>query len=261
MDKKRHRIQFPKTDVNKLSQSETYFYLIENNGKKTKIKFHDYDKIYNIPGLYEQLFYDRLKCTSHVKVTDILKKAVDQSNEDFYGLRVLDLGAGNGLVGEELKKYGISRLVGVDIIPEAKEAMERDRPQYYDAYYITDFCSIDSKMHDEFESWSFDCLTTVAALGFGDIPPKAFMNAFNIISQEGWIGFNIKESFLDERDQSGFSRMIRDLILSKYLDIYHLERYRHRLSIDGEPLYYYAIAGKKKADIPDEYFEKYLDNE
>jgi len=61
--------------------------------------------------------------------------------------------------------------------------------------------------------------------------------------------------------KSGFSRMIRDLILSKYLDIYHLERYRHRLSIDGEPLYYYAIAGKKKADIPDEYFEKYLDNE
>ena len=100
MEKKRHRIQFPKIDVNNLSQSETYFYIIESNGNKIKIRFHDYDKIYNIPGLYEQLFYDRLKCTSPVKVTDILKKAVDQSNEDFYGLRVLDLGAGNGLVGE-----------------------------------------------------------------------------------------------------------------------------------------------------------------
>ena len=84
------------------------------------------------------------------------------------------------------------------------------------------------------------------------------MNAFNIINQQGWVGFNIKESFLDERDQSGFSRMIRDLILSKYLDVYHLERYQHRLSIDGEPLFYFAIAGKKNADIPLDYFEKYL---
>ena len=261
MEKTRHRIQFPKIDVNNLKQSETYFYIIESDGNKIKVRFHDYDLIYNTPGLYEQLFYDRLKCTSPVKVTDILKKAVDQSHEDFYGLRVLDLGAGNGLVGEALKKYGVSRLVGVDIIPEAKKAMERDRPQFYDAYYISDFCNISEKTINEFGSWSLDCLTVVAALGFGDIPPKAFINAFNIINQKGWIGFNIKESFLDEKDQSGFSKMIRDLILSRYLDVYHLERYQHRLSIDGEPLFYFAIAGKKNADIPEEYLEKYLSDE
>lgn len=255
---KRHRIQFPKVEVNQLSQSETYFYLIDEGGEKIKIKFHDYDKIYSIPGLYEQLFYDRLKCASPTKVTSILKSSVDQSNEDFYGFRVLDLGAGNGMVGEALARYGISRLVGIDIIPEAKYAMERDRPQYYDAYYISDFCSISPETRDEFESWSLDCLITVAALGFGDIPPIAFMNAFNIINQKGWIGFNIKETFLDESDQTGFSRLIRDLILSEYLDIHHLERYRHRLSIDGAPLYYFALAGKKNSDIPAEFFEKYL---
>ena len=260
MEKKRHRIQFPRVDINQLSQAETYFYLIDKDGKKSKIKFHDYDKIYSIPGLYEQLFYDRLKCTSPIKVTNILKIAVDQSNEDFYGLRVLDLGAGNGMVGEALVKYGVSRLVGVDIIPEAKQAMERDRPQFYDAYYINDFCLIEPETRDEFETWSLDCLVTVAALGFGDIPPRAFMNAFNIINQKGWISFNIKETFLDESDQGGFSRMIRDLILFEYIDVYHLERYRHRLSIDGEPIYYFALAGKKNADIPVEFFEKYLDD-
>ncbi len=260
MEKNSYRIQFPKVDVNGLSQSETYFHIIKKDGSKCKFKFHDYDKIYEIPGLYEQLFYDRLKCNSPAKVAEILKKAIDQSEEDFCGLRVLDLGAGNGLVGEALNEYGVARLVGVDIIAEAKRAMERDRPQFYDAYYISDFTSLDHDTLNDFKSWSLDCLTTVAALGFGDIPPKAFMNAFNIISKEGWIGFNIKESFFDETDQSGFSRMIRDLIFSKYMDIYHLERYRHRLSIDGEPLYYFAIAGRKNADVPDEYFEKYWEN-
>jgi hypothetical protein len=49
--------------------------------------------------------------------------------------------------------------------------------------------------------------------------------------------------------------MIREIVFSKYMDVYNIERYRHRLSIEGEPLYYFAIAGRKKADIPAEYLE------
>jgi hypothetical protein len=92
-------------------------------------------------------------------------------------------------------------------------------------------------------------------VGFGDIPTRAFIEAFNIIKAEGWVAFNIKESFFDNSDDSGFSKMIRELIVSEYLDVYHIERYRHRLSIDGEPLYYFAIAGRKNADVPDEFLE------
>ncbi|MDV3239788.1 MAG: methyltransferase domain-containing protein [Gammaproteobacteria bacterium] len=259
MKSQRHRIQFPQFGAHNLAQDEAYFYVLGMDGDKTRIRFHDYDEIYRIPGLYEQVFYDRLKCSSPEKVTEILKAAVDQARENFTGLRVLDLGAGNGLMGEALKDYGVSRMVGVDIIPEAQAAVERDRPHLYDAYYIADFCNLSADEKEEFRSWSLDCLTTVAALGFGDIPPKAFMEAFNLIRPEGWVAFNIKETFLRESDSTGFSRMIRDLIFSEYLEIYHLERYRHRLSMEGEPLYYFAIAGRKKADIPEAFFGKYAD--
>ena len=63
------------------------------------------------------------------------------------------------------------------------------------------------------------------------------------------------ESQVTWQDDSGFSRMIRELIFSDYLDVYYIERYRHRLSIDGVPLYYFAIAGRKTSDIPDEFLE------
>ena len=192
-------------------------------------------------------------------MTEILYASVAQSLEHFTELRVLDLGAGNGLMGAELKKYGVSRLVGIDIIPEAKRATERDRPHVYDAYENIDFCNLDEEEKEDLSSWSLNCLTTVAALGFGDIPPKAFMVAFNIIQSEGWVAFNIKETFLDNTDTSGFSRMIRDLIFSKYMDLYHLERYRHRVSIEGEPLYYFAVAGKKNYDVPRDFYDKYFD--
>ena len=92
---------------------------------------------------------------------------------------------------------------------------------------------------------------TVAALGFGDIPPRAFMEAFNLIDARGWVAFNIKEGFLESRDTTGFSKLIRELMFSNYLKLYHLERYRHRLSVDGKPIYYYAFGGRKLDDVPE----------
>jgi len=249
---KRHRIQFPRTESSKLKQDEVYFFL-QGSENQRRVRFHDYDEIYQVPGLYEQVFYDRLKCTSPSKVTTILEASVKQSQDSFTELRVLDLGAGNGMMGEELKKHGVARLIGVDIIPEAYEATIRDRPGLYDAYYVEDFTNLSEQQRQEIASWQCDCMVTVAALGFGDIPAKAFIEAFNIIKPEGWVAFNIKESFFDSRDTTGFSRMIRELIFSKYLDVYHIERYRHRLSIEGKPLYYLAIAGRKNACVPLEF--------
>lgn len=256
MQSKRHKIQFPSVKDHKLRQDETYFYLLED-GNKRRIRFHDYDEIYKIPGLYEQLFYDRLKCHSPAKVSQVLKSSVAQSQEYFTELRVLDFGAGNGMMADELKKYGVSRIVGVDIIPEAVAAAERDRPGVYDAYYVEDFCNLNDDTRDEIASWSLDCLVTVAALGFGDIPPEAFIGAFNIIQEKGWVAFNIKETFLYKSETSDFANLMRELIFSKYLDLYHLERYQHRLSIEGKPLYYFAIAGRKNADIPRDFLSRF----
>jgi SAM-dependent methyltransferase len=251
---KRHRIQFPKPGSSKLDQDEAYFYL-QGSGGQRRIRFHDYDEIYQVQGLYEQVFYDRLKCTSPVKVATILESAVKQSQDNFTELRVLDLGAGNGMMGEALKEHGVSRLIGIDIIPEAYEAAVRDRPGLYDAYYVEDFTTLDEEKREDIASWQCDCMVTVAALGFGDIPTNAFIEAFNIITAEGWVAFNIKETFFDKSDKTGFSSMIRELIFSEYLHIYHIERYKHRLSIEGEPLYYFAIAGRKNADVPSEFLE------
>lgn len=249
----RHRVRFPVSESEHLDQDETYFYVTEG-GEQVRLRFHDYDEIYNRPGLYEQLFYDRLQCDSPRKVASILKSAVEQAGETYSTLRVLDLGAGNGIMGEELRRLGVARLLGADIIPEAKTACVRDRPDLYDDYYVCDFTDPDKEFIEELETWRLDCLTTVAALGFGDIPPQAFVNAFNLIKPGGWVAFNIKQTFLDHRETSVLNKTIRDLVFTDYLEIHHLERYQHRLSIDGDPIFYYAIAGVKTADVPADMF-------
>lgn len=252
----RHRVQFPPADSNILAQDEAFFFLQEN-GDQVRLRFHDYDEIYSRPGLYEQVFYDRLKCSSPKKVGDILKRTLDSADQAITELRVLDLGAGNGIMGEVLKNHGVARLIGCDIIPEAREAALRDRPTLYDEYYVADFANLAPELVGEIDDWSIDCLTSVAALGFGDIPPAAFFRGLQFVSVGGWVAFNIKETFLDHSDDTGFSRFVRELIFSEYLDVFHLEKYRHRYSMEGQPLFYFALVGQKTYDIPDDFLERH----
>ncbi|MBE0614233.1 MAG: class I SAM-dependent methyltransferase [Burkholderiales bacterium] len=253
LNQARYNISFPAPEPQPLGQDEAYFFLKEN-GKDIKLRFHDYGDLYNRPGLYEQLFYDRLKCVSPQKVAGILDKVLSANRAEMSELRVLDLGAGNGMVGEILH---VARVIGVDISKEAFLACERDRPGAYDAYYVADFCNMDPAIEQELRDWQIDCLTCVAALGFGDIPTKAFATAFNLVKPGGWVAFNIKDTFLQESDDSGFSSLTKFLLTSDTLEIHHLERYRHRISIEGQPLFYYALVGKKETDISPETILKF----
>lgn len=253
MDK--HNIQFPRIDTSDLNQDEAFFYL-KTEDNVEKIMFHDYGKIYDNPGLYEQLYYDRLKCCSPQKVANALKYTIEINNDYFSTMKVLDFGAGNGMMGEELKKIGVARLIGVDILEEAKNAAERDRPGIYDQYYVKDFTNLGGNDIEEIKSWNLNALVTVAALGFGDIPTKAFVQALNLIDNEGWVAFNIKETFFYNTDKTGFSKLIRELIFFEFLKINHLERYRHRLSIEGNPLYYFTIICRKNADVPVDFLKQ-----
>lgn len=247
---RRYEIRFPATDPHQLDQDEAYFSLIGNGGVETRLRFHDYDALYQYPGLYEQLFYDRLKCSSPERVVAILRHALQAEPWRFNELRVLDLGAGNGIVAEELQRHGVARIVGCDILPAARKAAARDRPGVYDDYYDLDLTKPTPAERQLLGTWNFNCMVTVAALGFGDIPVRAFWEAFNLVEDGGWIAFNIKETFLDHTDVSGFSIFIKNLILYSHLDLHHLERYRHRLSIDGRPLYYFGVAGRKNSAVP-----------
>jgi hypothetical protein len=140
--------------------------------------------------------------------------------------------------------------VGVDISQEAKLACDRDRPHAYDAYYVADMAAPGKELLRELGQWNVDTLTCIAALGFGDIPVPAFVNAYNLVADQGWVVFNIKETFLSGQDTSGFSRLVKQMMLNDALRIHHMERYRHRISIDGRPLFYYLLVGRKDRPVP-----------
>lgn len=248
-------VEFPAETAGKLNQDEEWC-IVDDGETRRRVRFHNYDEVYSTPGLYEYLFYEKLECQSPSVVCSLLDDAIRESGEDSSGLSVLDLGAGNGMVGEELRRLGVESVVGVDIIPEAAVAAERDRPDVYEDYYVVDLTEPTREVREELGERGFNCLTTVAALGFGDIPPKAFAEAFNMVESDGWVAFNIKDTFLRDDDRSGFSSLIGELVDRDHLELVSSRRYRHRLSIAGEPLYYTAFVARKRGDVPPEWVEE-----
>lgn len=100
-------------------------------------------------------------------------------------LCVLDVGAGNGFVGQELRDAGVEKIYGVDIEINAKNAVDRDRPRVYKKYYVENFMCLPIPLKKEMEEKSFNCMTTVAALGFDDIPPNVFAEKFQYSLNSG----------------------------------------------------------------------------
>jgi len=218
-------------------------------GEWRRVRLHDYQSIYAVPGLYERVIYDILECQSPQVVCGMLVDAVRRRGESPRALRVLDLGAGNGIVGATLVDQGVEQVIGVDILAVAARAAERDRPGVYDDYHIVDMSSLSPAERHEFVARRLNCLVCVAALGFGDIPIEVFGAAYNLIAPGGWVAFNIKEDFVRADDQTGFATLVRRMQDEGAIAMEARRRYRHRLGIDREPLYYNAFVGRKRRDI------------
>lgn len=241
-------IRFPQSRPG-MDQDEAWCEVLLD-GEWHRFRFHDYDEIYQHPGLYETLFYRTLRCNSPVKVVGLLDDLLNEYRQQRDPLKAFDVGAGNGMVGEALQSAGIRDILGLDIIPEAKSAAERDRPWVYNDYQVADLTALPERVEESIRKRKCNLLTTVAALGFGDIPDLAFLKALDLVETPAWLAFNIKEDFLDNEEADGFAGLINRLKRDKIIRIEATRRYRHRISYRGEPLYYVAVVASKLNDVP-----------
>ncbi|MBD3161874.1 MAG: methyltransferase domain-containing protein [Candidatus Eisenbacteria bacterium] len=231
----------------RLDQDEEWFE-VRYGGEWHSYRLHDYAALFEVPGLYEALVYGVLGCRSPQHLARLFQLVLDDRSVRMDSLRILDVGAGNGIMGECLKKAGAKRIVGVDILDKAAEAAARDRPDVYEQYHVLDLAELGGDGGSALEEQRFDCLTTVAALGFGDIPPEAFANALDLVKVPGWIAMTIKEDFL-ESDEGGFSGFLRELVRGGVLQPEARSRIIHRKSIDGRELFYVALVASKIAEL------------
>ena len=241
-------VEFP--DVDSVLPQDREYCMVTMDGISKEVRFHDYHEIYAIPGLYERIFYQELECCSPKVVCNLLKDELEKDGILPSELKVFEIGAGNGMVAEELKNMGVNQIVGSDIIMEAKIAALRDRPDVYTEYFTIDLTDIPDEVKEQILEFHYNSMVSVAALGFDDIPPQAYAAGFNFVKNGGWIAFNIKNDFVNGKDSTGFQRMLQRMQAEGIFELCAKKEYRHRLSITHDPLPYYAFVGRKRGDIP-----------
>ncbi|MCW0219351.1 MAG: class I SAM-dependent methyltransferase [Prosthecobacter sp.] len=154
--------------------------------------------------------------------------------------RLLEIGAGNGVVGQELRRVGVGHLIGLDVSNIACEAAWRDRSTVYDDYIVADLDCLNEDMDRWLRKKIFNGLVAVASLGFADVAASAFRRALSFIQPKAFVAVTIKEDFLRGDDRTGFSQVFGDLRQNGFKQVFW-ERHIHRFSTSNEPIYYITL--------------------
>jgi trans-aconitate methyltransferase len=225
------------------SQAEEALTVTYADGRSDHMRLHEYERVYPIPGLYEEVVQRQLECESPAKIGEVLLRAVDEGGAGRANLRVFDLGAGNGVVAEELSRHGVGVFVGLDNIPEAHDAAERDRPGLYAEYLVGDLAE-HPRVPRVVDEHGLNTLVAVGALGLGHITAASFDAAWRRFPAGSWLAVTVPEQLVDP-GTSDFGDYLEAETSAARLSVLSRERYRHRLLMDGSAVYYVAIVGRK----------------
>ena len=217
---------------------ETHFEYQDGDARR-RVGFHDYATIYSVPGLYERVFYDELgMCTAEV-VVDELSGTVDGP------LRILDVGAGNGIGGEQLRRLGPERLIGIDLEPEARTAARRDRPGVYDDYLIGDLTEM---ALDGLGAERLNAVVALSAVGVGHLPAEALERVLGLLGPGGLFAFAVTPALLPgSADPDGQATGYPDLLQRLLAGEISRRVYVHRRQVDGTPHDAVALVGRVSA--------------
>ena len=168
-------------------------------------------------------------------------------------LNILDVAAGNGVVGEELRKQladkpGIRRLIGTDLLESARSAALRDRPDVYDDYVAADL----TRPQESGLPSSSDVVLICAALGpgDGDLPLEAVDGAIVLLREGGLLTFTVnagnKSAGGPPRWQS-FMASINENKGSHWGSLEEVARqtFKHRKNVQGKWIEYMMLIYKK----------------
>ena len=174
--------------------------------------------------------------------------------EEFRGpLSILDVAAGNGVVGEELRKQlgekpGIRRLIGTDLLESARSAALRDRPDVYDEYLAADL----TRPQESGLPTSSDVVVICAALGpyDRDLPLEAVDGAIALLRDGGLLTFTVNAGIKGADCPPRYQSFLASINESKgshwgSLDEVARQTIKHRKNVQGKWIEFMMLIYKK----------------
>jgi hypothetical protein len=207
-----------------------------DDGHVEELRLHDYERVYSLPGVYEQIVHERLGCRSPAEIAEMLGTAADGLGIARATLRVLDVAAGNGLSGAALAAAGMRPVVGTDIVPAAQAAALRDRPDTYEQYLTLDLLNLSEAEVREVRELRLRAVCCVAPVGehSQQLPAAALAAAVLLVEPDALVAYMHDLTFgTPDPITPGFWR--GELGSGTSAELLARRRYLHRYRIDGSP--------------------------
>ncbi|HEU0103770.1 MAG TPA: class I SAM-dependent methyltransferase [Mycobacteriales bacterium] len=195
-----------------------------------EVGLHDYAALYAVPGLYEAVYVHVLGSGSPALLGAALAEVVPEPERA--ARRVLDVGAGTGMVGEVLAGLGFRGVAGVDLEPAAEVALRRDRPTVYGRARTLDLTALSPADSAWLADVAPDVVTTAGAVGFGHLPVEAFEVLTWLLPPGGLCALTVARGFEQAPELAAFAR----LLLGPGYDVLVRRDGVHRRSAVGELL-------------------------
>jgi hypothetical protein len=225
-------------------QTEEALLVTFKDGTKERMRLHEYTRVYAIPGLYEEVVQDRLRCATPAKLAELLVAHSSGAGIEPSELAVFDLGAGNGVVGDELRERGVETVLGSDNIAAARDAAIRDRPDLYEEYLVGDTDDL-PEVPALVRERRLNGLVAAGALGLGHISAESFHRLWGLFGNGAWFAVSLHEDLVDP-GASDFASYLEEFERRpEWGAIVARERYRHRLTMAGDPIHYIAVVAHK----------------
>ena len=91
--------------------------------------------------------------------------------------------------GEALAARGMRPVVGLDILPAARDAALRDRPGVYDAYLAADLCALTPAEERLIRDAAPNTLACVGSVGGGHLPAEAVAAALELLPPDALVAY------------------------------------------------------------------------
>jgi hypothetical protein len=227
-------------------QTEEALVVRHADGRADRFRLHEYDRVYAVPGLYEEVVQRRLQSASATVLAERLTACAAGAGLQPAGLAVFDLGAGNGVSGEELRARGVRALVASDSSAAARQAAQRDRPGLYAEYLVGDTDEL-PQVAELIREHRLNAIVASGALGLGHISADSFHRLWSAFGAGAWFAVSLHED-LAEPGGSDFGDYLAGFEEREDGgEILVREPFRHRLTMAGEPITYVAIVARKRA--------------
>jgi predicted TPR repeat methyltransferase len=214
------------------------------------VHLHSYERIYGIPGLYEHIVQELLRCSSPQVAADALAGALTTLEIDPARLRLLDLGAGTGLVGELVRGLGVETVIGLDSLAAARAACLRDRPRIYADYLVGNLAPPGPSLLERLRAQRVDGLIAAGAFGGTHMPGSALARALGLLPDGAPVVFTIAEQWTASDGPGGFRTPLAELVDSGRLRLLERSRFEHRITTTGEPIFYELVVASTAVTPP-----------